>query len=127
MDSGFTPYISVKAYPHLDLPREYVKNDEIVFNISANAAQNLVIANDQISFMARFDGVSRKIEIPISAVQGIFAKEVNQGMAFSADNENKDKENTKNSELESIESSNQSAIEVKKIKKASKPTLRIVK
>ena len=124
MDSGFTPYVSVKANSSLDLPKEYVKNDEIVFNIGNDAVQDLVIANEQISFMARFNGVPKKIEIPIVAVQGIFAKEVNQGMAFSVENEtiqqvenpSPDKENTASEGLP-----------IKQVKKSTKPTLRIIK
>lgn len=124
MDSGFTPYVSVKAYLHLDLPKEYVKNDEIVFNIGNDAVQDLVITNEKISFMARFNGVPKKIEVPIIAVQGIFAKEVNQGMAFSVENETMqqvedpllDKENTASESLP-----------VKQVKKSTKPTLRIIK
>lgn len=94
IDSDFTPFISVKAYPELDMPMEYVKNGEIVFNISAKAAYDLIINNDIIYFMARFNGVSRKLEIPISSVIGIFAKEVNQGIAFSIDKEEDNQEET---------------------------------
>lgn len=121
IDSGFTPFISVKAYDYLDLPREYVKNGEIVFNISANAVQNLIITNDEISFMARFSGASRKIQIPIIAVQGIFAKEVNKGMAFSPDNDATDQENMEN--LSGVSQTDDDPPP----KKSSKPTLRIIK
>lgn len=86
IDSEFTPYVTVRAYPELDIPSEYVKNGEIVFNISAKAVHELIIKNDFICFIARFNGVSRKLEIPLNAVKGIFAKEVNQGIAFSAEN-----------------------------------------
>lgn len=85
IDSGFTPFISVKAYPEMDIPDEYLKDGEIVFNVSQSAVQDLIINNDMVFFVARFNGISRKLEIPISAVKGIFAKEVNQGMAFSSD------------------------------------------
>lgn len=124
VDSGFTPFISVKAYDHLDLPREHVKNGEIVFNIGANAVQQLVITNDQVSFMARFNSIARKIEIPMSAVQGIFAKEVNQGMAFSAD----DAVTQQSEELIDPKISISQEDSMMKItKKAKKPALHIVK
>lgn len=87
IDSGFTPFVSVKAYPELDMPIEYVKNGEIIFNISVNAVQELIINNESISFNARFNGISRKLDIPLDAVKGIFAKEVNKGIAFSPEDE----------------------------------------
>jgi len=82
LDSEFTPFITVTADPDLGLPVESAKNGEIIFNIGQNAVQNLVIGNDIICFEARFNGVSRKLELPMYAVKGIFAKEVNQGIAF---------------------------------------------
>lgn len=124
MDSGFTPYVSVKAYSHLDLPKEYVKNDEIVFNIGNDAVQDLVITNEKISFMARFNGVPKKIEVPIIAVQGIFAKEVNQGMAFSVENETMQQVEDPSSDNENTASE---SLPIKQVKKSTKPTLRIIK
>ncbi len=82
LDSGFTPFITVTANQDLGLPVESAKNGEIIFNIGQNAVQNLVIDNDIIYFEARFNGVSRKIELPMEVVKGIFAKEVKQGIAF---------------------------------------------
>jgi stringent starvation protein B len=61
---------------------EYVKNGEIVLSISQQATRNLTFGNDIIQFSARFNGVSREISVPISAVQGIFARENGQGMFF---------------------------------------------
>ena len=124
IDSGFTPFISVKAYPGLDMPMEYVKNGEIVFNISAKAVHELIIDNDFISFTARFNGVSRKLEIPLSAVKGIFAKEVNQGIAFSSDN--KEVENQGTSDNEQQNSTIQDSLTYQ-TKKSRKPNLRIIK
>lgn len=87
IDSDFTPFISVTAYPELDMPLEYVKNGEVIFNISAKATHDLIISNTVICFKARFNGISRKLEIPIDAVKGIFAKEVSQGIAFAHEDE----------------------------------------
>ena len=61
---------------------EYVKNGEIVLNISPDAAHRLTIGDDLIQFAARFAGVSRECSIPVAAVQGIFAKENSQGLFF---------------------------------------------
>ena len=110
IDSDFTPYVSVKASSDLDIPMEFVKDGEIVFNISAKAVHELIINNDFISFTARFNGVSTKLEIPLNAVRGIFAKEVNQGRAI------KGQKNT----------SIQNALKFQ-TKKTRKPNLRIIK
>lgn len=124
IDSDFTPYVSVKASSDLDIPMELVKDGEIVFNISARAVHELIINNDFISFTARFNGVSTKLEIPLNAVRGIFAKEVNQGIAFSTDNE-KD-ENQGRSIKGQKNTSIQNALKFQ-TKKTRKPNLRIIK
>jgi stringent starvation protein B len=82
MDSGLTPYIVVKVDPFTKVPREYVKNGEIVLNLSPDATHKLTVGNDVIQFSARFSGASREISVPIDAVGGIFAKETGQGLFF---------------------------------------------
>lgn len=82
-DSGFTPYLAVKVDAQTRVPTEYVKDGEIVLNISPSATHRLTIAEEGIEFSARFNGASREISIPTSAVVGIFAKENRQGLAFS--------------------------------------------
>lgn len=81
-DSGLTPYIAVKVNEDTRVPQEYVRNGEIVLNLSPDATRNLKIGNDVIQFSARFAGVSRELSVPVAAVAGIFAKETGQGLAF---------------------------------------------
>jgi stringent starvation protein B len=81
-DSGQSPYIAVKVDDQTRVPAEYVKDGEIVLNISPDATRNLKIDNDVIRFSARFNGVSREISVPVAAVKGIFARESGQGLAF---------------------------------------------
>lgn len=81
-DQGCTPYIVVAVRGKMQVPMEYVKNGEIVLNVSYNASRNLTIGNDYITFSARFNGVSREIVIPVGAVVSIFAKENGEGMGF---------------------------------------------
>jgi stringent starvation protein B len=81
-DSDHTPYISVKVDDQTRVPEEYVRDGEIILNISQDAAYHLTLGNDLIQFSARFNGVTREISIPVSAVQGIFAKESSQGILF---------------------------------------------
>jgi stringent starvation protein B len=84
-DCGFTPYLSVRVDDRTRVPMEYVKNGEIVLNVSLNATRNLTINNELIQFSARFNGVSREVSIPVDRVQGIFARENGQGAFFTVE------------------------------------------
>ena len=81
-DNGYTPYLAATADGNARVPREFVKNGEIVLNISFGATSGLKMDNDQIRFNARFGGVSREIMVPIENVVAIYARENGQGMAF---------------------------------------------
>src|SRR6059058_4007404 len=84
-DCGFTPYLSVRVDDRTRIPMEYVKNGEIVLNVSLNATRNLTINNELIQFSARFNGVSREVSVPVDRVQGIFARENGQGAFFTVE------------------------------------------
>ncbi len=81
-DNGFTPYLAVKVYGGAKVPMEFVRNGEIVLNISFGATSGLKMDNDAVAFNARFGGVSREIYVPVENVQAIYASENGQGMAF---------------------------------------------
>ena len=84
-DNGFTPYIAVNADQSVRVPREFVRDGQIVLNIGYEATGNLQIANDAISFQARFGGVARDIYFPVGNVTAIYARENGAGMAFEAE------------------------------------------
>jgi stringent starvation protein B len=42
----------------------------------------LLIGSDLLEFNARFGGVSHYVRVPLTAVQGIFARETGEGMVF---------------------------------------------
>lgn len=81
-DFGHTPYIAVAVDEYTKLPLQFVRNGQIVLNISYEATSNLVINNDTISFKARFSGVSQDVVVPIENVLAIYASENGQGMSF---------------------------------------------
>jgi stringent starvation protein B len=81
-DNGFTPFISVNVNESVRVPMEFVKNGEIVLNISYDATSALVIGNDLIEFKGRFGGMARDILVPVERVMAIYARENGQGMAF---------------------------------------------
>lgn len=86
-DSGLTPYLAVKVDENTRVPPEFVKNGEIVLNLSYDATHKLTITNELIQFSARFSGVSRECAVPVIAVTGIFARENGQGLFFAPENE----------------------------------------
>lgn len=81
-DNGFTPYVAVFVDALVQVPSEYVKNNEIVLNVGFEATTSLKLGNETIEFKARFGGSSREIIVPIDHVIAIYARENGQGMAF---------------------------------------------
>ena len=81
-DNGYRPYIAVAVDERTQVPREFVRNGEIVLNISAAATNRLSLGNELVEFEARFGGVARHVSIPIENISAIFAQENGHGMAF---------------------------------------------
>ncbi len=81
-DNGLTPYVAVLVDDSVRVPREYVKDGEIVLNISFDATSSLKLGNEFIEFKARFAGTPREILVPVARVIAIYARENGQGMAF---------------------------------------------
>lgn len=81
-DNGLTPYVAVRVDESVQVPREYVKDGEIVLNVSMDATSSLKLGNEFIEFKARFAGTAREIMVPIDRVLAIYARESGQGMSF---------------------------------------------
>ncbi len=81
-DNGLTPFIAVLVDETVRVPNEYVKDGEIVLNISFDATSSLTMGNEFIEFKGRFGGVARDILVPVDRVVAIYARENGQGMAF---------------------------------------------
>ncbi len=81
-DNGFTPYVAVFVDASVQVPAEYVKNNEIVLNVGFEATSGLKLGNEFIEFKARFGGAAREIVVPVDHVIAIYARENGQGMAF---------------------------------------------
>lgn len=83
LDNDCTPYILVDAgRDGVDVPQQYVKDGQIVLNISPTAVAGLHVSNEVVTFSGRFAGVARDIAVPVPAVLGIYARENGQGMLF---------------------------------------------
>ena len=124
MDNGLTPHLLVRVNPQTRVPMGYVKDGEIVLNLNYAATKDLLIANDAISFSARFGGVSQNLYIPIDAVRGIFARENGQGMFFQeeAAEDSQPDDAKPSAEASDVESKSQ-----KKLSADKKPSLKLVK
>ena len=81
-DNGYTPYIAAFVDATVQVPMEYVKNNEIVLNVSMDATSSLKLGNEFVEFKARFGGKAREIMVPIERVIAIYARENGQGMSF---------------------------------------------
>lgn len=91
LDNQCTPHLMVDANAEgVDVPKNYVQDGKIVLNVGPSAVDGLRIGNDEVSFLARFSGVSQLVAIPITAVLAIYAKENGRGMMFSEDDEQPD-------------------------------------
>jgi stringent starvation protein B len=83
-DNGLTPHLVVDATRDgVQVPPNQVTDGKIVLNVSYTATHGLVLGNDTIAFQTRFAGVPHRVELPVGAVIGIYARETGQGMLFS--------------------------------------------
>ncbi len=81
-DQGLTPYIAVVVDERAGVPRQYVKDGQIILNIGREAVHQLVMGNELITCSARFGGVAQELTIPVDCVAAIYARENGHGMAF---------------------------------------------
>ncbi len=82
VDNALTPHLLVEVNSKTKVPMAYVKDGEIVLNLSYSATKDLQFSNEAIIFSARFAGQPNNLYIPMEAVKGIFARENGQGMFF---------------------------------------------
>jgi stringent starvation protein B len=90
VENGLSPYVLVNAgYQGVQVPREHVVNDKIIFNVSPQAVKDLDLGNEMVQFNGRFGGKSQFVSVPVRAVLAIYAKENGRGMVFNEDEEDK--------------------------------------
>ncbi|MCB1775002.1 MAG: ClpXP protease specificity-enhancing factor [Gammaproteobacteria bacterium] len=86
VDNDLTPYLVVDASrDHVEVPTQYIEEGRIVLNVGPSAVRDLSLANDLISFEARFGGAAHFIRLPPDAVLGVYARENQKGMWFAED------------------------------------------
>lgn len=84
-DNGFTPHIAVQVDARTRVPREFIRDGQIVLNLGPSATNKLLIGNEFIEFQARFGGVARELSVPVEQVSAIYSRENGAGMAFELD------------------------------------------
>ncbi len=83
LENNCTPYVLVNAMAdHVEVPKQFVKDGQIVLNISPVAVMDLQVTDETVTFNGRFGGVPMDIYVPMTAVMGIYARENGQGMIF---------------------------------------------
>ena len=86
MDNQLTPHVVVDAYvPGTQVPQQYVKDGQIVLNITESAVGGLQITNEFIEFSARFGGVPQQVLLPMAAIVAIYARENGAGTVFGVE------------------------------------------
>ena len=82
-DNDMTPHLLVDATrPGVSVPKHAVTDGKIVLNVADRAVAGLDMGNEFISFTARFQGVSHRVQVPVDAVLLIYARETGQGMGL---------------------------------------------
>lgn len=81
VDNQCSPHLLVEVKDeHTRVPRQFVDKGVIVLNVSPTAVKHLLLGNERISFSARFGGTPHDIDVPVAAVQAIYARENGQGI-----------------------------------------------
>nr|WP_299240304.1 ClpXP protease specificity-enhancing factor [uncultured Halomonas sp.] len=83
LDNELTPYIVVDAERDgVRVPQQFIQNGQIVLNVAPTAVRELKMANDVLSFDARFGGHPMQVLVPFDALIALYAKENGVGMVF---------------------------------------------
>lgn len=88
VDNGLTPYVVVNTEIEgvaLEMLSQYIRDGQIVLNISPFATEDLNLGNRRVSFRASFAGVEYSLDIPVRAIMAIYAKENNVGQMFDVE------------------------------------------
>lgn len=85
LDNGLTPYLVIhtdNSSGLLSIPQQFFDEEQMVFNVSPSATEQLQMNNDGVSFRARFAGVPNEVYVPTENVMAIYAKENGKGVFF---------------------------------------------
>ena len=85
-DNQLTPYIVVDVSVYgVIVPMTYVKDGQIVLNVSGSAVGSISLGDETLEFSARFGGKLEHIIVPYAAIAAIYAKENGVGTALEVE------------------------------------------
>ena len=88
VDNDLTPYVVVNAlHEGVQVPEQYVKDGQIVLNVSPSACVHFNLDYEALSFQARFGGQPHRIYMPCAAVVAIYARENGAGTVFTVESD----------------------------------------
>ncbi|HQZ03501.1 MAG TPA: ClpXP protease specificity-enhancing factor [Thauera sp.] len=119
IDQGFTPHLAALVDENTRVPPGYARDGQIVLNLAPDATGQMQMANDFITFQARFGGVAHSLVIPVANVIALYAKENGQGMAFEPELVGEDAET--GAEAESHDTPGQGPVAVEEMGAQSAP------
>ena len=89
VDSGEIPNVLIDAeIEGVVVPEEYVRDGQIVLNISPQAVRNLNLGDDFVMCEGRFSGRSMELILPIISIRAIYCRDSGQGLAFDDEDMN---------------------------------------
>lgn len=126
VDNELTPYIVVNATMEgVQVPQQFVKDGQIVLNVSPSACVHFEITYEYIAFQARFGGQPQRVYMPSAAVLAIYARENGAGTVFATESELIGN-SPKSKSSEPVKKADKSE-ESQPANKKTKPSLRVVK
>lgn len=81
-DESLTPHIVVRVDGNCQVPKAFVKDGYITFNVGPMATKDFLVNNDWVSFNARFGGQAQEVLFPVATVVSFFVRETQEGMGF---------------------------------------------
>lgn len=76
-DTGATPYVVVQVDDYCQVPTEYVREGQIVFDVSDEAVHQFNIDDEAMTFQARFgeDNVIFEVYVPVNRISMVMPLE----------------------------------------------------
>jgi len=82
-ENGLTPEILVDVtQAGVDVPAGYARDGQLVLNIADRAVRMAELGNEWIRFAARFGGARHDVQVPVTAILAVYARENGQGIFF---------------------------------------------
>ena len=129
VDSGEIPNVLIDAeIDGVVVPKEHVRDGQIVLNISPQAVRNLNLGDDYVMCEGRFSGRSMELVLPIVSIRAIYCRDSGQGLAFDDEDMQDDDAATEEPEAQPPQSAEGTSDDVKKgtDNEGPRPTLRLV-